>query len=392
MDLWKYVESRHLPGAPPIYSDPLGFLAHLLSKVVAQPQVVEILKVAVEVGKMDINQCFDEVQMAVELVREKAMEVSTLERQSEKDEFLITLRTASGVLAFYWDRLLEYTESQPFHEKYLAAVRRWKKLRVLKETEKYHMITSPATGLQAWTWADERFGDTFDNAALEYDRWGNGFFGDERFNQSNWAIMKMATVYPLPIYERLSENGLGMSEVNDFFIDTEDTLTEIVGEDILSNLKGALYEIWNIISNDILHVSINKKKQMTSHVEYEDPLRHLRKIKATCFDIWDRVLIEINRNINNDGLEQSARHWDEVKSIFMKELIDSGELTQKKLDEAQKTFDSVTQIVFDKYVKMIDGLEERISASTETLSKWMLKTFSATNTVLVNTMAFLLSD
>ncbi len=30
------------------------------------------------------------------------------------------------------------------------------------------------------------------------------------------------------------------------------------------------------------------------------------------------------------------RHWDEVKSIFMKELIDSGELTQKKLDEAQK--------------------------------------------------------
>ncbi len=30
--------------------------------------------------------------MAVELVREKAMEVYTLERQSEKDEFLITLR------------------------------------------------------------------------------------------------------------------------------------------------------------------------------------------------------------------------------------------------------------------------------------------------------------
>uniref|UniRef100_A0A673IMJ8 Uncharacterized LOC107724121 n=1 Tax=Sinocyclocheilus rhinocerous TaxID=307959 RepID=A0A673IMJ8_9TELE len=365
VDLWKYVESRYLPGAPPIYSDPLGFLAHLLSKVVAQPQVVEILKVTAEVGKIDINQLFDEVQMAVDLVREKAMEISTLERQSEKDEFLITLRTASAVLAFYWDKLLEYTERQPFHDKYLTTVRRWKELRVLKDKEKYHMITSPETGLQAWTWADERFGDFFDNAALEYDRWGNGIFGDERFNQSNWAIMKMATVYPFPIYERLSENGLGMSEVNDFFIDTEDTLTELVGEDILSNLKGALYEIWNIISNEILHVSINKKNQMTSNVEYEDPLRHLRKIKATCFDIWDRVLIEINRNINNDGLEQSARHWDEVKSIFMKELTDSGQLTQRKLDEAQKTFNSVTQMVFDKYVKMIDGLEERISASTE---------------------------
>lgn len=51
------------------------------------------------------------------------------------------------------------------------------------------------------------------------------------------AIMKMATVYPLPIYERLSESGLGMSEVNDFFIGTDDTLTELVGEDILYNLK-----------------------------------------------------------------------------------------------------------------------------------------------------------
>ncbi|XP_073677511.1 uncharacterized protein [Garra rufa] len=392
VDLWKYVESRYLPGAPPIDSDPLGFLAHLLSKMVAQPQVVKVLKVAAEVGKIDIDQLFDEVQKAVHLVREKAMEMSALERQNEKDEFLITLRTASGVLAFYWDELLEYTESQPFHNKYLAAVRRLNELRVLKDTERYHMITSPETGLQAWTWADDRFGDLFDNAALEYDRWGNGIFGDERFNQSSWAIMKMATVYPLPIYEKLSENGLGMPEVNDFFIDTEGTLTELVGEDILSNLKGVLYEMWDIFSNEILHVSINKKNQIIPNVGYEDPLRHLHKIKATCFDIWDRVLSEINRNINNDGLEQSARHWGEVKSIFIKELIDSGKLTQEKLDAAQKTFNSVTQMVFDKYVKIIDGLEERISASTKTLSKLMLKTFSATNTVLVNSLALLLSD
>lgn len=51
------------------------------------------------------------------------------------------------------------------------------------------------------------------------------------------AIMKMATVYPLPIYERLSESGLGISEVNDFFIDTDDALNELVGEDILYSLK-----------------------------------------------------------------------------------------------------------------------------------------------------------
>lgn len=38
------------------------------------------------------------------------------------------------------------------------------------------------------SWADERFSDLFDNAALEYDRWGNGIFGDERFNQSSWLV------------------------------------------------------------------------------------------------------------------------------------------------------------------------------------------------------------
>ncbi|RXN09693.1 hypothetical protein ROHU_031360 [Labeo rohita] len=299
---------------------------------VAQPQMVKVLKVAAEVGKIDINQLFDKVKNAVLQLREKAMEISALEEQNEQDEFVITLRTVSGVLAFYWDKLVEYTESRPFHNMYLAAVRRWKELRVLKNTEKYHTIISPETGLQVWTWADERFGDLFDSGALEYVRWGNGIFGDKRFSQSNCAIMKIVTVYPLPIYEKLSEIGLGISEVNVFFIATEDTLTELVGKDILSNLRGVLYEMWNIVSSEILHVSINKKNQIIPNVDNEDPLRHLQ------------------------------------------------------------SFNSVTQMVFNKYVKMIDGLEERISASTKTLRKLMLKTFSATNTVLVNSLAFLLSD
>lgn len=40
--------------------------------------------------------------MAVQLVREKAMEISTLERQNEKDEFLITLRYIESII-FYTD-------------------------------------------------------------------------------------------------------------------------------------------------------------------------------------------------------------------------------------------------------------------------------------------------
>lgn len=58
--------------------------------------------------------------------------------------------------------------------------------------------------------------------------------------------------------------------------------------------RGVLNELWNIFSNEILHVSINKKTQMTSDVEYEDPLPHLRLDFATItcqYDLLTQTLI-----------------------------------------------------------------------------------------------------
>ncbi|XP_051520540.1 uncharacterized protein si:ch211-288g17.4 [Myxocyprinus asiaticus] len=377
VEIWKDMESRYFPGAPPIYSDPMGFLSYLLSRMV-EPQMNRILKVASEVGKIDIDQLYEDAQMAINLVREKAMEISTLEMQKEKNDFLITLRTAFGVLTFYWENLLEYTESWAFHNKYLAALRRWKELAVLKNTsENYHVIIDPETGRQALIWADQHFGS---------------YFGNEKFNQSSWAILKIATVYPLPIYEKLSESGLGISEINSCLINANDILTELLGEEILHNFRGVLNEQWNTFNNEILQLSINKQNKFTSDGEGEDQLRHLHKIKEILFDIWDQVLSTINTNMNEDDIEQSARYLDEVKTVFIKELIDSGEITQEKLDEAHKTLINVTHTLFEKYVKMIDGLDERISVSIQTLGKVMLKTFSTTNTVLINTLGFLLSD
>ncbi|XP_051527779.1 uncharacterized protein LOC127425629 [Myxocyprinus asiaticus] len=115
VEIWKEMEPRYFPGAPLIYNDPSGFLSYLLSRMV-EPCMKGILKVASELGKIDIDQLYEDAQMAIHLVIEKAKKISNLERQKEKNDFQITLRTVSGIFAFYWEELLEYTESRIFHD------------------------------------------------------------------------------------------------------------------------------------------------------------------------------------------------------------------------------------------------------------------------------------
>ncbi|XP_057211568.1 uncharacterized protein LOC130567469 [Triplophysa rosa] len=334
--------------------------------------------------KIDIDQLYKDAQVAINQVREKAMEISALERQTEKNEFAVSLRTASAVLVFYWDKFVEYTESSPFHDKYMDSVRRWRELKMLRNISKN---CHSEIEHQALNWADHHFGNLF----KEYYRWGDGIFGNERFNQSNWAFFKIASVYHLPVYQKLCDSGFGISEVNSFLKTANGVLTELGGEDFAHKSREMIYELWTVFENEI--ISQTKNLHVTSDVEdIKNPLQHLHTIKEILFDIWDQVLSVINGNIKEDEVQQSLRHWDEVKTIFLKVLTDSGEITQDNLDEAHKTLKNVGRMVLEKYVKMIDGLDTRISASIESLGKVMLQTFAATNNALINTLLFLLSD
>lgn len=51
------------------------------------------------------------------------------------------------------------------------------------------------------------------------------------------ALMKMLTIYGDALHERMSQYGLGMAEVNDFLTDVDETLTELLGEHIVNNLR-----------------------------------------------------------------------------------------------------------------------------------------------------------
>ncbi|XP_001333900.3 uncharacterized protein si:ch211-288g17.4 [Danio rerio] len=388
-ELWKYVEFHFLPGAPPVYSNPMGFFSHIVSKILARPRVIEIIKVAGNIVN-DINEHLQRFERAYEQFIIKVGDIITQEKEKENDEFLITLRTLSRLFVDCWDNVLEYTESQEFHNKYTHSLERWNELRALKDNGKRHKLFDSETGRNVWTWADQQgFSLVYDKTALEYQEWGNEIFGNNRFSQSNRALKKVSTIYGNALHERMSQYGLGMSEVNDFLIDVDEALTELLGEHIVNNLRRLGSELWNYFNSEILQVSKNKKSQLTSD---EDPLQQLRKIKEACFDVWDRVLFEINKHVNDDGLEQSVRDFQEVMRVFIQELAGSGQLTERKLVEAEETLLSFKQLIFDKYVNRVDGLERMINDSAITLAKVMLKTFSATNTLLVNYLAFLMSD
>ncbi|XP_026087579.1 uncharacterized protein LOC113062162 [Carassius auratus] len=122
-DIWNEVESYYLPGAPPFYRKPMQFFSHLLAKALVKSQLVNMLEAGVntvvEIGKIDFNQLHEEVQMVLDQIRKKAFEISVFERQKEKNDFLVSLRTASGLIVFYWDKVLEHTESPSFHAKYM---------------------------------------------------------------------------------------------------------------------------------------------------------------------------------------------------------------------------------------------------------------------------------
>ncbi|KAA0710148.1 hypothetical protein E1301_Tti016685 [Triplophysa tibetana] len=103
--------------------------------------------------------------------------------------------------------------------------------------------------------------------------------------------------------------------------------------DFAVSLREMIYELWTVFENEIL--SRTKNLHTTSEVDnMKNPLTHLHTIKEMFFDIWDQVLSVINGSIKEDEVQESLRHWDEVKAIFLKVLTDSGEITQENLDEA----------------------------------------------------------
>ncbi|XP_055075593.2 uncharacterized protein [Misgurnus anguillicaudatus] len=366
--IWREVESEYLQGAPPIYDKPLNLLSYLLAKTIVKSGMVDALKggvnIVLEVGKIDLNQLHEEVQLLINQVGEKAAEISTLERQKEKNDFLVSLRTASGLIVFYWDQILEHTESLSFHKKYLDSRKRWVELTQLKNSsEKYHVLISPKTKHDILEWTDNTFGKLFEAVALKYYKHGNELFGHDRFNQSNWAFDKIATVCGLPIYEKLTESGFGISEFNRLLNRINHVIIILEGNELYSSQTFTEQVIHNILS--IISLLIVHEKEKGAD---DDILLPIKVIKKMVFEIWDFFLPRRDINYEPQELE---REWNHMRRIFINELIKSGEFTEEELEEAPMNFLNATRGILEmmNFGDLTEGFSQRIDASALAFKK-----------------------
>ncbi|KAK2887519.1 hypothetical protein QQF64_013299 [Cirrhinus molitorella] len=377
-DIWKKVESNYLPGAPPIYSKPMQFFSHFLAKAVVKSQLMNMLEAGVntvvEIGKIDFNQFHEEVQMVMNQIRQKAFEISSLERQKEKNDFLISLRTASGLIVFYWDKVLEHTESPSFHAKYMDSMKQWAELPEIRNTsENYQLLLHPKTRHEFWNWLKFHLGEFFEAAAQEYYNRGNAALGLDRFNQSNWAVVKGAVVYSLPVYEKLSEVGFGISEINSFLDRVQYILLSLDGDHVSSEREPFL-ETWICFIFDILKPSIKHEKTNSKDNQLLLPLRAIR---TTFLTIWNGILYLSGFFFGNTEFELSKSQLNHARNIIINELLKSNAFTRKQLEEAPNNFVQAIHRILKKlkqYTDLVDGFNEPIDPTVLVFERLMQHT------------------
>uniref|UniRef100_A0A671PZL6 Uncharacterized LOC107693355 n=1 Tax=Sinocyclocheilus anshuiensis TaxID=1608454 RepID=A0A671PZL6_9TELE len=354
-EIWKEVELYYLPGAPPVYSKPMQFFSHLLAKAVVKSQLVNMLEAGVdtvmEIGKTDFNQLHEDGQMVMDQIRQKAFEISVLERQKEKNDLLISLRTASGLIVFYWDKVLEHTESPSFHAEYLDSMKQWAELTELKNPSvKYHVLLDPDTRRSFLNWTELHFGKFFETAAQEYYNRGNAALGLDRFNQSNWAVVKSTVVYSLPVYEKLSAVGFEITEVNRFLHKVNHITLILEGNDISSNrqtfLESCIRGILYALTLDIEEEKTNNNVIKCLHENHFEPVKQNTK-------------------------------WNDTRNIIINELLKSNAFTRKQLEEAPKNFVQAIHRILEKlkqYTDLVDDFDGRIDPTILAFKKSMHRT------------------
>ncbi|XP_051729817.1 uncharacterized protein LOC127501703 isoform X2 [Ctenopharyngodon idella] len=380
MEIWKEVESYYLPGAPPIYSKPMEFFSYLLGKAVVGSQLVYMIEAGVEtvsdIGIINFNQLHKEVQVVMDQIRQKAFEISILERQKEKNDFLISLRTASGLIVFYWDKVLEHTGSPLFHAIYLDSMKQWAELTELRNTsEKYHVLLDPDTRNYLLNWTQRHFDKFIDALALEYYSRGNEALGLDRFNQSNWAIVKSAVVYSLPVYEKLSEVGFGITEINRFLHRVNHITLILEGNDASPTFRQTFLEssIWGIL--DLLSPVIEEEKSRSEDNQLLLPLRVIRKV---FLDVWGFfLLIDGYRGFDETEHQQSVNELNHLRSVVINELLKSKAFTRKQLEEAPKNFIQAIHQILEKlkqYTDLFDDFDKKIDPTALAFEKSLHRT------------------
>ncbi|XP_056335719.1 uncharacterized protein LOC130246654 [Danio aesculapii] len=372
--IWKEVDSYYFPGAPPINSKPMEFLGYLMGKAVVKSRIVRIVEAAVgAIGKADINQFNENMLMALTRFRIKAIEISFLEKQQTNNNFLVSLRTVSGLIVFYWDEFLEYTESHFFMKKCLDSVTKWQELTQLRNpSEQHHVILNLDVWREIRNWIEHGFGDFLHQISSTYFFLGTSTLGSERYERFNRAVLMSPVVYSLPVYEKLSEADFGFTEINRFLNRVDNVIYMLIEdyardkqESLTLGISRILIRFDKIIKEEKDHAKPNPERL---------PLRLIRRTFLGSWMMYHEIENEIYVDTTQTEIESE---WNNAKKIIINEMVKSKAFTRKQLEEAPNDFVEALRQLLNQMKQendLAEGFDELIDPITLSFKRWMYTT------------------
>ncbi|KAL7883236.1 hypothetical protein SRHO_G00008940 [Serrasalmus rhombeus] len=368
-EIWGNLVSNYLPGAPSIESEPLEFLCYLLSTSTVETYIVKVLKFGVEViseiKKIDFDKVTERMRTIFKGVGEKCKEFERIEREKEKDDFLVMVSVTSRVFIFYWDSFLNATDTPELGEKYEDIKR---KLMDLKFDEELKEALKPLM-------ESETLNDIlrlhFEFAAEFY------FIGfsplitllitaPERFVRTVRVVGMSAVIHAYTIYEQLSERGL-FSEMKRLYFRAVDIGIALAGNEVSQYFRETYFEKWKSFREE-LNKLVNEERQK-SHIL----LPQLRAIARMLIAKFEELVDKVNADFDDDTVQQLSTKWSNIKEKCIKKLLTSGALTQDQLEEAQRIFQEDAFGFYDKYLEFTKTMDpQRVEATLKALVKMLV--------------------
>ncbi|KAL6461216.1 hypothetical protein MHYP_G00311820 [Metynnis hypsauchen] len=323
-EIWGTLVANYLPDAPSIESEPVEFLCYLLSTRVRSTSF-EILR--------------------------KFNEIERTEREKETDEFLLTVRAASRVLVFYWDRVLNFTDT-PQLEKQFESI--WSQV----ESQYLLVLYDLLTPLMEWETVKE-FWELHFTFAQEFYLIGLGimrnvfyYAGPERCSRTVSVVSKSAVLFVYPLFETLSEEGV-LCEMEKLYLKAVNTSTALIGKEEVQYFRETSYNKSMEFVKEINRLV--KEERQKSHFL----LPQVRAIVRMSLNKLGAFADRINADIDDHTIRSLITNWGNLKVICVKKLLASGALTQDELDEAERMFVSKMFGFLSKFDDLTQGMDRK---------------------------------
>ncbi|KAL6461212.1 hypothetical protein MHYP_G00311780 [Metynnis hypsauchen] len=355
-EIWGNLVSNYLPDAPSIESEPLEFLCYLLSTSTVETYIVNVLKFGVEViseiKKIDFDEVNERLRTIFEGVGEKYNEIERIEREKEKDDFLVLVSVTSRVFVFYWESFLNATDTPELQEKYEDIKG---KLNELKFDEELQEALKPIMD-------SETVNDILSPLITLL------FTAPERFIRTVRVVGMSTVIHAYTVYEQLSHRGL-FSEMKRLYFRAVDIGTALAGNEEVQYFRETYFEKWKSFREE-LNQLVNEERH-TPHIL----LPQVRAVARMLIAKFEELVNKVNADVDDDTVQQMSttpykakinllefslsRKWSDIKEKCIKKLLTSGALTQDQLDEAQRIFQEDAFGFHNKYLEFTKTMDSQ---------------------------------